>query len=264
MQAIIFICLLIGMRLFGEGPILEQDQWYTKFSYQNYSTRHIFDNKGVIRDNYNLFLQNKYRIEADLGLTDKNTLSQQLGFTKVTEQLDGSTEGFTDYQFILKTAFIKQTNQILALETNFNLPLCGDYKPAVRFGNFGAGLMLFYGKRHFINSYPLMTSVGAGFEYFNHIPEDFLKLYARSCFCLNDWLALRATFRLFYGLNNGKHVIDRSLVDFNPNVRLLRAEFEAIVQPINCLEISFGAFINVWGRNVGSGSGFIAAVGTYF
>ena len=264
MRFFLFSFFFIGIRLFAEGPILEKSQWMTKFTYQNYRTHHIFDNKGIIRNNYNPFLQNQYGMEIDFGLTDCDTLKQKLSFIKVDEELDGSTQGLSDYEFVLKHAFIKQKNQLLALETQFNLPLSGDYKPAVRFGNFGGGLMLYYAQLNHIQSFPLLLSVGAGAMFYIHIPEDFLKMYARCVFCPCEWLALRATFRLDYGLNNGRDILNKSLVDFNPNEKLFRGEFEVLIEPMSCLQLSIGYFINSWGRNVGAGGGLMGSLAYYF
>ena len=100
--------------------------------------------------------------------------------------------------------------------------------------------------------------------YYGNLAEDFLKLYSRVTFCPTPMVSLRATFRLDYGLNNGKHVINRSLVDLNPNARLLRSEFEVIVKPLPFLELTAGYFCNFWGRNVGYGGGFIGSIGYYF
>lgn len=257
MAALFLFFILIFQSAYGEGPLLENNQKILKFTLQNYPTSHVFDSDGAIRNNHNPFLQNKYLLQADYGLSDKDTLSQHLGFVRVKEQLDGTTEGFTDYELILKHAFIKQYRQILVLETAVNLPLCGDYKPAVRYGNFGFSAMLFYALKRAIYSTPLLISFGAGGMYYNHIPEDFLKLYFRLAICPTSYLAFRTTFRLDYGLRNGKKIIDQSLVDLNPNARFLRGDLEAIIRPLECLELSLGVFRNFWGQNNGSGGGFI-------
>lgn len=243
--------------IYSSGPLLQKDQYYTKFSLLNHKTDHVFDNQGVVRNNCNHFRQTKYILESDIGLSDRDTLSQKFGFVRVKEELDGTTEGFTDYQIVLKHAFIKKTNQILSLETLFNLPLKG-YKPAVRYGNFGMGLMLFYGTRQSILSYPFLFSFGAGGVHYSHV-ADFLKLYSRLTVCPTSLCSLRATFRLDYGLNNGKHIINRSLVDLNPNARVLRGDFEVLIRPMSCVELTFGYFNNFWGRNVGSGGGFMGS-----
>jgi hypothetical protein len=254
---------LLPLLLFAEGPLLHEDQIYTKFSWQNYKTDEVFDCEGVVRENCNHFLQNKYILQGDVGLNEMNTLSHVFGYIRAEEELDGNTGGFTDFRVTLKHAFIRTTTKVLSLEIMANIPLAGHYEPAVRFGNLGTGLMLFYAFQDSVYSWPLLVSLGAGGAIYYRI-EDFLKVYARFTLCPTGLVALRATFHLDYGLNNGKHLMNASLVDFNPNERVLRGDFDLVIRPISCLEITVGYFNNFWGRNVGYGGGFIGTIGYYF
>lgn len=260
------LCLFVifcGENLFAEGPLLLKNQVYTKLSWQNYSTDRVFDREGHVRDNCNHFLQNKYCFEADYGITNEDTISGIFGFTRVEEKLDGTTEGFNDCRLFLKHAFIKERHQILSLEAMLTIPVKG-YVPAVRYGDFGAGLMLYYGVSGCLNSYPVLLSLGAGGAHYTNVAEDFLKFYTRLALCPINRITLRTTFRLDYGLNNGKHLCNASLVDFNPNERVLRGEFEIIYKPLCCLEFTAGYFSNLWGRNVGYGGGFIGSMAFCF
>lgn len=253
--ALLFLSTLLAQVNFSEGPLLQSGQYYAKMAAQAYSTEEVFDGDGVISKSYNRFTGYRYTLEGDAGINSFNTVGIVAGFTTVKESLDGKTEGFSDLELTLKHAFIRKINFLFCMEGKLYIPLQDDYRPAVRFGSFGAGLMLFLAVRETLFDYPCMASFGAGFDSFRDTAEDIVKVRLRAAACPLIGFSLRGTLKLDYGLQNGSYQPSRSLVDYNTNYRLLRGDFELICEPRPCLQVAVGFFDNFWGRHVGSGGG---------
>lgn len=231
--------------LSSEGPLLLKGQYYLKLTGQKYDTGQVFDRGGIIWKSYNHFSGNRFLLEGDVGLDQNNTVSLIAGYTSVNEELDGKTEGFSDLELTLKHAFIRKDNFLCCLEGKLYIPLQDEYRPAVRFGTSGLGAMLFVALRENFHYYPLMVSFGAGFDVFQKTAEDVVKMRVRAAICPLNALAFRTTVKLDYGLKNGRLLPNRSLVDYNPNYRLLRGEIELIYQPSRCWQVAIGFFDNI-------------------
>lgn len=260
---LVTIMLFMPLSLSAEGFVLDKNEWWITTEYLKYETDHYWNKNGDKHASHNDFKQHGVSAKIEYGLTADDTLITWAGYAVNDETLNGKTRGFEDFELGWRRLLIDNGPSMLCAQLSAIIP-GGEEKATLRYGRFGCEPQLLYSRMFEIMDRCAWIDTGIGYRFYTGFPSD----QARGHFTLGcnicSRLLIMARSDLIYGVFNGREEPSQAFILLNPNFRLLREQFYAVLRIYKGACLTAGYFWHVWGENVGTGDGFNAGVSLDF
>jgi hypothetical protein len=237
---------------------------YICAKYETYHSDEFWNSSGKKRDAHNEFEKVEYKFYAEYGLSNRDTFSLNSAWGRVDESVNGRLFGFEELEIGWKHYWGTKWCHYVSTELVGIFPLETEYKPGLRYGEYGGefNLLLTKGLKFWkrCGSYDLRL----GYRAYTGFPSDQIRADATFNLIPMSRVLLSAGGYLEYGLFNGHSKEDESLFDLNPNYRLFRVQVQGAVSVYKGASVFVGCQRHLWGRNVGTKGGYYAGLQIQF
>jgi len=268
-QRLLFVFCLMTWALVPEDSLALDTHFtaYTKdpcctslfIDYWYYRTDHFWNSSGKRLSCDNHFKKKKTSTYVEYGLTCTDTLSALASYTFVDESLNGSASGLGDFEIGWKHKLWEYSEHTISAQAVGIIP-ASEYRPALRYGRAGAEVNLLYSNSFYIPRHGQCgrTHFRVGYRSYIGFPSDQIRADAKVCYSISPKVQLLAQTSLEYGLFNGRSRVSQSNFALNPNYRLFKAQLQCVFH-LWSIPLTLGYRWHVWGRNVGTGGGFLGS-----
>lgn len=226
--------------------------YYETNSYwSNHGTRHHVDSDFRLN-------QAAYSLAYNAGPA---IFSVATAFDNVHDPRIGNRSGFEDIEFDI-SSFWRRCNGTEATLAFRSIIPAGHAKREIRFGRFGVGIEFTEIKNDCEEAIVYGSTVG--YMHYFGFPADRLYYYFLVEKSLLPCVSLAGALKFDFSLRNGSSQGDLTLFYNDPNERVIRAELKMVTFAIEDMQFDIGAFWNIWGRNVGTGVGFMCHASARF
>lgn len=227
-------------------------------SYSNYRTDHFWNKHGKLHPTYNRFERKSYLLYAEYAIRYTDSLSFNGGYSTISESLNGNSRGLEDPEIGWKHLFYEGKTSALTSQLIAIIPI-GDKKSSIRYGKAGFQLGILYSDLYCLLNRWGWYDLSIAYRYYQGFPSD--RLLANIAIGYNIFSRLQILISSLYddGFCNGKSKDNLNNVAFHPNYRLWKVQGEFLID-VCYASLTLGAFKHLWGRNVGSGGGFVGGI----
>lgn len=256
--------LLSNYFLFSDMDYYDLFRSYTELEYKHYSTSHFWDSHCKKRCTYNHFDLQEIRSKTNLKLNRYDSVSFTAGYDYINEELDGKTIGFNDFELKWDHIFFNNSRSLWGTKLIAIIPPNNKYLPGIRYGNYGIEVGIFYLKNLQICNYNSFIYTDLSYRSYSSFASDQIRNTTGLAIWLRQNLSIDLKSDIYYGFFNGRERLNRSLVSYNPNYRLLKAEVEVAYYFTNRTAVKVSYFQDLIGQNVGTGGGFSTSLQVLF
>lgn len=260
----LLLCIWLPFQLLGNACVLDQWQVSLDVAYEKWDTDEFWNKSGKKRSAANDFEKKEAKALLEFGLTRCDTLSVRSSWARFDESINGRTFGFTDLEIGWKRTLYQKDHHLISGQIVILIPFESDYEPPLRYGRNGAEFNLLYSSGFTFCDHFGYYDGCLGYRWYKGFPSDQIRANFALGYFVCPWLKLVAESKLEYGIFNGDDRPDASLIYLNPNYRLLRIDVLAELCPCSFSSAYVGYFRHVWGRNVGTGGGFVGGANVWY
>jgi hypothetical protein len=255
------LSILICMPAFGQASafLKKQGEGFFAWEYWSYSTRRYWDKQGRHLLAHNHFQKRELNLYLEYGLTNCDTLVGKLLYDRIHQSAYGNTDGFEDPEVGWVRRLAKYEHSTLAGEILVIIP-GGRFRSALRYGVWGVQFSLLWGTSFKFWDKDMFFDSLVGYRLFRGFPSDQVRAHAILGVDLTKQWQLILQSHLEYGIYNGKPVMNESVISLDPNYRLLKCSVRLRYRYSKQYSLTVGYYRHVWGRNTGSGGGFIGGL----
>jgi len=249
------LLLFHQMTLYSESFVKEKCEFVGSVEYLVYKTHHFWNSKGKKLPSFNDFDVQSGILFLKYGVTDADTVVARGAYNCICESMNGKTIGFEDSELGWRHALLGWKGWDFSAQLLAIIP-SGRERDSLRYGRFGTEVDL-HGQKYFcFNQNPGWFEVLVGYRAYSGFPSDQIRANTRLGYDLCPWFQLSAGAQLEYGVFNGTKSFSGPSILLEPNYRLLKIDYEALIRLTSISYIRLGGFQHVWGRNVGTGGGW--------
>jgi hypothetical protein len=224
-------------------------------TYWTYSSDEFWNVNGKRREAYNEFEQCEYNLYAEYGVNNRNTVSLNGAWARINESVNGRAFGFEELELGWKHFLGTKWSHSIAAELVAILPVETDYKPGLRYGQYGGEFNMLLTKAFDLCKRRGSYDLRLGYRSYCGFPSDQIRADAIVNITPFSRVILSASGHLEYGVFNGSAKEDESFFLLNPNYRLFRGQLQATIHVYRGASVFAGYQRHLWGRNVGTQGG---------
>lgn len=260
LQLLLFIpCLLFGCSL-----VEDKNQFFASAAYSTYQTDHFWNKNGHTRSAHNHFHEQSVHAYVEYGVTELDTFGLKGIYSRIEESVNGRTFGFGDFEANWRHLLYKDEQKSFAFQVHLIIPSETTYVPNLRYGEWGGQFSLLY-----LRNFQFCNRAGwfesrAGYRVYHGFPSDQARADVHVGYQIFSRFEIIGSACLDYGVFNGRHHQNQSVILYNPNYRLLRADIQGLYSVNSHIYLSLGYFEHLWGNNVGTGGGLIGRANLVF
>jgi hypothetical protein len=264
LRTITLILIYFPYILLGCSLVENKNQLFISGAYSTYHTNHFWNKNGHKLSTYNNYHEESVHAYIEYGITDLDTVGIKSIYSRIEESVNGRTFGFGDFEANWRHLLYESEQDSFAFQAHLIIPSETTYVPNLRYGEWGGQFSLLYLRNFLVCDRAGWIESRVGYRVYHGFPSDQARADINLGYQLFSKFEVIASACLDYGVFNGKHHQNQSIILYNPNYRLLKAEIQGLYTINNHVSLSFGYFEHFWGNNVGAGGGLIGRANLIF
>ncbi len=257
----LIIAALFPFLLYSDTPVMpEKGHILLDIKYYDYHTDHFWGQSGRHLPTYNKFQQREGICYLEYGVMPCNAFTAKIAYARFKQTVNRNSQGVRDYEFGWRSHLLTWKGNFVTSHVNVIIPSKAGYRAPLRYGTYGLGINLRSYRYFHLFNHLCYYDAKIGYRLYEKYPSDQFRFEIKYGYFLFPRLKILTDLDLIYGVFNGDMRFDASLVELNPNFRLLKGSIQAEYCLFGCTYAYFGLFQHLWGRNVGSSGGLFTGI----
>lgn len=231
----------------------------TLISYSNESADHFWNNRGEKHPTFNKFHRYLYLLYSEYALNSRNSFSLSGGYSRVSESLNGNSQGINDIELGWKFLLIPSKNSAFTTQFLGIIP-SGKGKSSYRYGQYGGQIGLLYSQAFCFSQRSGWIDSLLAYRFYGGRPSDQIRGELAIGFNPLANITLIGSGQLEYGIQKNHHAFHVNNITLNPSYKLFKLRLECLINCYPHVNITIGGFQHIWGRNISTGGGLFIGI----